>query len=71
MVIETRTLVGASAAGAVVGAALWVCLLTMDPPAQAGSVEIQQLSERSWDVQVRDLNIVTAPNEIVQTAANR
>ena len=56
MVIESRTMVGAVGAFAVVGAALWFSLsLSSQPAAHKGTVEVQQIEERSWAVEVRDL----------------
>lgn len=69
MVIEARTIVGAVAAFAVAGGALWL----FSPPAdqaKRGSVEVVQMQERSWTVEVKDLGAVDedAP---ARTAANR
>lgn len=66
MVIESRTMVGAVGAFAIVGAAIWFSLSAMStPPAHAGTVEIQQVQERSWTVEIKDMDTSTA------TAANR
>lgn len=69
MVIEARTVVGAVAAFAVAGAALWL----LSPPAEQakqGSVEVTQVQERSWTVEVKDLGAVDE-SESARTAANR
>ena len=68
MVIESRTMVGAVGAFAVVGAALWFSLALSSRPAAAhkGTVEVQQIEERSWTVEVKDLGASPAPT----TAAN-
>jgi hypothetical protein len=44
------------------------------PPAdseRAGSVEVVQMQERSWTVEVKDLGAIDAPAEAARTAANR
>lgn len=56
MVIQSRTIVGAAAALALVGAALWGSSLLMTPPSHSARVEIQQVQERSWAVEVKDLS---------------
>jgi hypothetical protein len=75
MVIESRTIVGAAAALAVVGGALWGTAMLIEPPAQqqsvAGSVEIVQVPERAWAVEIKDLGAVETPGPATRTAANR
>lgn len=74
MVIESRTIVGAAAAFALVGAALWGSAMLLEPPADRGhkgSVEIVQVPERSWTVEIKDLGTTDAPVEAARTAANR
>ena len=69
MVIEARTIVGAAGAFAVAGLALWL----LSPPAsqdKAGTVEVVQVQERSWAVEVKDLGTVET-SEPARTAANR
>jgi hypothetical protein len=67
MVIESRTMIGAAGALAIVGAGLWVTLsATTPPPAHSGTVEIQQVQERSWAVEIKDLG-----DETVTTVASR
>lgn len=70
MVIEARTIVGTAAAFAVLGAALWFSIAATTP-AQSGTVQVQQLQERSWAVEVQDLGTANSSTEIVQTAAAR
>ena len=74
MVIESRTIFGAAAAFALVGAAFWASAVLFQPPAQderTGSVEVVQMQERSWTVEVKDLGAIDAPTEAARTAANR
>lgn len=74
MVIESRTIVGAAVAFALVGAALWASALLFEAPqneASTGSVEIVQIPERSWAVEVKDLGTMDAAAEETRTAANR
>lgn len=74
MVIESRTIVGAAAAFALVGAALWGSTLLFNPPAQdenvAGSVEVVQIPGRSWAVEVKDLGAIET-SDATRTAATR
>lgn len=69
MLIESRTIVGAAAAFAIVGAALWGSTLMMTPPSNSGHVEIQQVQERSWAVEVKDLSFQQPAAEATKTAA--
>lgn len=72
MVIESRTIVGAAAAFALVGAALWGSALLFGAPEKgAGSVEVVQVPERSWAVEIKDLGATEVPAEATRTAANR
>lgn len=67
MVIESRTIVGGAAALAIVGVGLWVSMSLLNQPApNHGTVEVQQINERSWAVEVKELG---ATNGAVQTAA--
>jgi hypothetical protein len=70
MVIEARTIVGAAAAFAVAGAALWVFSPPADQQTRRGSVEVTQVEERSWTVEVKDLGATDA-TDAARTAANR
>ncbi len=70
MLIESRTIVGASAALAIVGAAMWASSLMMAPPSkQPGHVEVKQIEEKAWSVEVKDVSFPTAPAEKQKTAA--
>ena len=70
MAIEARTIVGAAGAFAVAGLALWVLSPPADQQAKQGSVEVTQVQERSWTVEVKDLGAADA-NDSPRTAANR
>jgi hypothetical protein len=70
MVIEARTIVGAAGAFAVAGLALWLLSPSADQQAKNGSVEVTQVQERSWTVEVKDLG-ATDTTESARTAANR
>jgi hypothetical protein len=70
MVIEARTIVGAAGAFAVAGLALWLLSPPADQQAKQGSVEVTQVQERSWTVEVRDLG-ATDTTDAARTAANR
>lgn len=70
MVIESRTIVGAAGAFTIVGAAVWFSLAASTPSRHAGTVEVQQIEERSWSVEVKDVSAASSP-DIVKTAANR
>ena len=67
MVIESRTIVGGAAALAIVGG-LWVSTVMMSPPAIGGTVEVQQVEEPSWAVEVKEM---AQPVEKTATAAVR
>jgi hypothetical protein len=66
MVIESRTIVGGAAALAIVGIGLWASSAMMSPPTGQGTVEVHQINERSWAVEVKELG---ASDASVQTAA--
>ena len=70
MVIETRTIIGAAGAFAVAGLALWLLSPSADQQAKQGSVEVTQMQERSWTVEVKDLG-ATDTTDAARTAANR
>lgn len=57
MVIESRTIVGASAALAIVGAVLWGSAALVDAPTKQphGQVEVTQVEERAWSVEIKDV----------------
>lgn len=71
MVIEPRTIVGAAGAFALVGAALWGSAMLIETPAKSetGSVEVRQIEERAWAVEVKDLGALDKPAEATRTAA--
>jgi hypothetical protein len=75
MVIESRTIVGAAAAFALVGAAVWGSSLLFQPPAEqkaaAGTVTVVQVPERSWAVEIKELGATDSPTDATRTAANR
>ena len=70
MVIEARTIIGAAGAFAVAGLALWLLSPSADQQAKQGSVEVTQVQERSWTVEVKDLG-ATDTTDSARTAANR
>jgi hypothetical protein len=56
MAIESKSIVGGAVALALVGAVMWGFTVMFSPPAkQPGSVEVTQLSEPSWAVEVKQL----------------
>jgi hypothetical protein len=69
MMIQARTIVGAAAAFALVGAALWGST-ALSPPAkaQAGHVEISAVDNKAWSVEVTPLS---DDSSVTRTAANR
>jgi hypothetical protein len=72
MVIQARTIVGAAAAFALVGAALWGSTALVGSPvkaAQTGHVEISAVDEKAWSVAVTELGDDTTT--VNRTAANR
>jgi hypothetical protein len=70
MAIEARTIIGAAGAFAVAGLALWLLSPSADQQAKRGSVEVTQVQERSWTVEVKDLG-ATETTDTARTAANR
>jgi hypothetical protein len=70
MVIEARTIIGAAGAFAVAGLALWLLSPSADQQTRQGSVEVTQMQERSWTVEVKDLG-ATDTTDAARTAANR
>ena len=71
MVIEARTIVAAAAAFAVAGLALWVFSPPAEESGKHGSVEVVQMQEPSWAVEVKDLGATDAKDSTARTAANR
>lgn len=70
MVIKSQQVVGVAGAFALVGAALWASAALFNPPKDVGSVEISQVPERSWAVEITDLGPVEPAAE-KRTAAAR
>lgn len=70
MVIKSQQIVGIACAFALVGAAIWGSSALLNPPKEVPSVEISQLQERSWAVEITDLGPVE-PLPEKRTAANR
>lgn len=77
MAIEPRTIVGATAALAIVGVGVWLSAMVLSSPERShanadaqlvhGSVEVQQIQEPSWTVEVEELG----PNDTIQITAAR
>jgi hypothetical protein len=66
MVIDTRTIVGSAAALAIVGGGLWLSTaLWTSMAGNRGIVEVQQVSEPAWTVEVRELG----GDDVQKTAA--
>jgi hypothetical protein len=71
MIIKSQHVVGAAGAFALVGAALWASAVLFSPPKGGTSVEIEQISERSWAVEITDLGAADAVPAEKRTAATR
>lgn len=70
MLIGSRTVVGAAGAFALVGGALWLSTFVLSKPqSHTASVEIQQVHERSWAVEVKELGTQPAAIDVTKTAA--
>lgn len=66
MVIESRTIVGGAAALAIVGIGLWLSTMMLSPSDEnRGTVEVQQIDEPSWTVEVKELGT----DDVTKTAA--
>jgi hypothetical protein len=66
MVIESSKVVGGIAALAIVGAGLWASTMMMSSSDEhRGTVEVQQINEPSWAVEVKELGAV----DVQKTAA--
>lgn len=70
MVIKSQHVVGVAGAFALVGAAVWASAMMLHPQKDA-TVEIKQISERSWAVEITDLGAADAAPAEKRTAANR
>ena len=71
MVIKSQQVVGVAGAFALVGAALWASAALFSPPKDVPSVEITQIAERSWAVEITDLGSADAAPAEKRTAATR
>lgn len=69
MIIKSQQIVGIAGAFALVGGALWASAALFNPPKDVPSVEISQVPERSWAVEITDLGAVEPAAER-RTAAN-
>ncbi|MDY6944840.1 MAG: hypothetical protein SXG53_03900 [Pseudomonadota bacterium] len=63
MVIKSQQIVGIAGAFALVGAALWASAALFSAPKDVPTVEINQVQERSWAVEITDLGPVEPPAE--------
>jgi hypothetical protein len=70
MVIKSQHVVGVAGAFALVGAAVWASTAMFNPHKDA-TVEIKQLSERSWAVEITDLGAADAAPAEKRTASTR
>ena len=70
MVIKSQHVVGVAGAFALVGAVVWASTTMFNPPKDA-TVEIKQIQERSWAVEITDLGAADAAPAEKRTAANR
>lgn len=71
MVIKSQHVVGVAGAFALVGAALWASAVLFSPPKDVPTVEIKQIQERSWAVEVTDLGASDAAPAEKRTASAR
>lgn len=69
MMLKSQHIVVIAGAFALVGAALWASTMLLNPKG-AASVEINQVQERSWAVEITDLGPVE-PTPEKRTAAAR
>jgi len=70
MVIKSQHVIGVAGAFALVGAALWASAVMFAPSKEVASVEVVQVPERSWAVEITDLGAADATTQ-KRTAANR
>jgi hypothetical protein len=61
MVIESRTIVGGAAALAIVGAGLWISASLWEGTDAGVHVDVQQVNEPSWAVEVKELDAADIP----------
>jgi len=55
MEIKSQQIVGIAGAFALVGGVLWASTALFNPPQDVPSVEISQVPERAWAVEITDL----------------
>ncbi|MBL8270092.1 hypothetical protein [Steroidobacter sp.] len=55
MAIKSQQIIGIAGAFALVGGVLWGSAALFSPPDEVASVEIRQVAERSWAVEITDL----------------
>lgn len=70
MVVKSQHVVGVAGAFALVGAAVWASSALFNPP-KGASVEIQQVPERSWAVEITDLGAADTTSPDKRTASTR
>lgn len=70
MILRSQQIVGIAGAFVLVGGALWGSSALFSPPDDVPHVEISQLPERSWAVEITDLGPVE-PTLEKRTAAAR
>jgi hypothetical protein len=64
MAIDSKSIVGGALALALVGAVMWGFTAMFSPPQkQPGSVEVTQLSEPSWAVEVKQIGTEPTPSD--------
>jgi hypothetical protein len=70
MVIKSQTIVGIAGAFALVGGALWgSAALVNSQQHNQGKVEVVQMPERSWTVEIKDLSAEEQKSSQGRTAA--
>jgi hypothetical protein len=69
MVIRSEQVIGIAGAFALVGAALWASAALFSPPKDVGHVEITQVPERSWAVEITDLGATDSASAEKRTAS--
>jgi hypothetical protein len=70
MMLKSQHIIGIAGAFALVGAALWASSALFSPPKGAPSVEISQVQERSWAVEITDLGPVEPTPQKRTASAN-
>jgi hypothetical protein len=69
MIVKSQHVVGVAGAFALVGAALWASAVLFSPPKDVPHVEIKQMSEPSWAVEITDLGAADAVPAEKRTAS--